>query len=101
MFGEVEGKMGNTTECMGCRECQGAVQDIGCILRTNGDLIRDEQLGPQHEARVWESVKCLGKMQLLQPGPVYTCPKREGGRRTSQNAMQPASGQSQPEGKEV
>lgn len=31
-------------------------------------------------------------MQLLQPGPVYTCPKREGGRRTSQNAMQPASG---------
>lgn len=43
----------------------------------------------------------LGKMPLLQPGPVSTCPRREGGRRTSQNAMQPASGQPQPEGEEV
>lgn len=62
------------------------------------DVFLGRQLGPQHEPGVWESARCLEKMQLLQPGPVCTCPRREG-RRISQNAKQPASGQPQPEGK--
>lgn len=65
------------------------------------DVFQGKQLGPQRKAGVWESTRCLGKMQLLQPGPACTCPKREGSRRISQNAKQPASGQPQPEGKEV
>lgn len=45
------------------------------------DLAEGRQPGRHHQTGVWESGRCLGKMQLLRPGPVCTCPKKEGGRR--------------------
>lgn len=85
--------------------CPGGEAECGTLdvpLRpTHRGLAEGRQLGRHHKSGVCESVRCLGKMQLLQPGPACTCPKKEGGRRPSHNAAQPASGQPQADGKEV
>lgn len=91
--------MENREECMDWGVSGGSTGHWMYFKDLQGDSMRGRHLGPQQEVGVWESVKCLGKTQLLQPGPVCTCPKREGGRRTSQNATQPASDQPPARGK--
>lgn len=64
-------------------------------------LAGGRHLGSHQKTGACESARRLGKMQLLQPGPVCTCPEEEGGGRPSHNAERPASGQPGTEGKEV
>lgn len=102
--GDVGGRMERRTDIESWGECQRGegTQDTWMYSKANKRTGKKSgNWDPSTRLESGSLPSRLGKMQLLQSGPVHTCLEWEGGRQISQNAKQPASDQPQPVGKGV